>query len=100
MLSIEPALFYVALGMFIFSSFRIGIMTTTLGISMKKACVLCFVQPLAMFFALVPINMWSVLDDVQTLAFGIVFLGVAVAWSYITNRTCLLYTSPSPRDRG
>ena len=64
-------------------------MTTTLGISMKKTCVLCFVQPLAMFFALVPINMWSVLYDVQTLAFGIVFLGVAVAWSYITNRTGL-----------
>ena len=89
LLSIEPALFYVALGMFIFSSFRIGIMTTTLGISMKKACVLCFVQPLAMFFALVPISMWSVLYDVQTLAFAVVFLGVAVAWSYITNRTGL-----------
>ena len=89
MLSIEPSLFYVALGMFIFSSFRIGIMTTTLGISMKKACVLCFVQPLAMFFALVPISMWSVLYDVQTLAFAVVFLGVAVAWSYITNRTGL-----------
>ena len=89
MLSIEPALFYVALGMFIFSSFRIGIMTTTLGISMKKACVLCFVQPLAMFFALVPISMWSVLYDVQTLSFAVVFLGVAVAWSYITNRTGL-----------
>ncbi len=89
MLSIEPALFYVALGMFIFSSFRIGIMTTTLGISMKKACALCFVQPLAMFFALVPMSMWSVLYDVQTLAFAVVFLGVAVAWSYITNRTGL-----------
>ena len=89
MLSIEPSLFYVALGMFIFSSFRIGIMTTTLGISMKKACALCFVQPLAMFFALVPISMWSVLYDVQTLAFAVVFLGVAVSWSYITNRTGL-----------
>ncbi len=89
MLSIEPSLFYVALGMFIFSSFRIGIMTTTLGISMKKACALCFVQPLAMFFALVPISMWSVLYDVQTLSFAVVFLGVAVAWSYITNRTGL-----------
>ena len=89
MLSTEPSLFYVALGVFIFSSFRIGIMTTTLGISMKKSCALCFVQPLVMFFALVPISMWSVLYDVQTLAFGIVFLGVAVAWSYITNRTGL-----------
>ena len=64
-------------------------MTTTLGISMKKTCVLCFVQPLAMFFALVPINMWSVLYDVQTLSLAVVFLGVAVAWSYITNRTGL-----------
>ena len=89
MLSTEPSLFYVALGVFIFSSFRIGIMTTTLGISMKKSCALCFVQPLVMFFALVPISMWSVLYDVQTLAFGVVFLGVAVAWSYITNRTGL-----------
>ena len=89
MLSTEPSLFYVALGVLIFSSFRIGIMTTTLGINMKKACALCFVQPLAMFFALVPISMWSVIYDVQTLAFGVVFLGVAVAWSYITNRTGL-----------
>ena len=88
-LSKEPSLFYVAVGMFIFSSFRIGIMTTTLGISMKKACVLCFVQPLAMFLVLVPIDMWSVLYDVQSLAFGIVFLAVAVAWSYLTNRSGL-----------
>ena len=89
MLSTEPSLFYVALGVFIFSSFRIGIMTTTLGLNMKMACTLCFVQPLVMFFALVPISMWSVLYDIQTLAFGVVFLGVAVAWSYITNRTGL-----------
>ena len=80
MLSTEPSLFYVALGVFIFASFRIGIMTTTLGINMKKTCALCFVQPLAMFFALVPMSMWSVLYDIQTLAFGVVFLGVAVAW--------------------
>ena len=77
-LSKEPTLFYVAIGMFIFSSFRIGIMTTTLGVSMKKACVLCFVQPLAMFLVLIPIEMWSVLYDVQSLAFGIAFLAVAV----------------------
>ena len=48
-ISTELTLYYVALGMFIFSSFRIGIMTTTLGISMKKSCALCFLQPLAMF---------------------------------------------------
>ena len=88
-LSKEPTLFYVAVGALIFSSFRIGIMTTTLGISMKKACVLCFVQPLAMFFALIPIDMWSVLYDVQSLVFGIAFLAIAVIWSYVTNRSGL-----------
>ena len=88
-LSKEPTLFYVAVGALIFSSFRIGIMTTTLGISMKKSCVLCFVQPLAMFFVLIPIDMWSVLYDVQSLVFGIAFLAIAVMWSYLTNRSGL-----------
>jgi len=88
-LSKEPTLFYVAVGALIFSSFRIGIMTTTLGISMKRACALCFVQPLAMFFALIPIDMWSILYDVQSLVFGIAFLAIAVIWSYVTNRSGL-----------
>ena len=88
-LSKELSLYYVAIGMLIYCSFRIGIMTTTLGISLKKSCVLCFVQPLAIFLVLIPIDMWSVLYDVETLAFGIVFLTVAVFWSYFTNRTGL-----------
>ena len=88
-ISKELSLFYIAIGMFIFSSFRIGIMTTSLGISLKKSCVLCFVQPLAMFLVLIPIDMWSVLYNVETLAFGTVFLTVAVFWSYFTDRTGL-----------
>jgi len=88
-LSKELSVFYIAVGMYIFASFRIGIMTTTLGISLKKSCVLCFVQPLAMFLLLIPIDMWSILYDVQSLAFGIVFLIIAGAWSYLTNRTGL-----------
>ena len=88
-LSKELSVFYVAVGMYIFASFRIGIMTTTLGISLKKSCALCFVQPLAIFLLLIPIDMWSVLYDIQSLAFGIVFLVIAGAWSYLTNRTGL-----------
>jgi len=88
-LSKELSVFYIAVGMYIFASFRIGIMTTTLGISLKKSCVLCFVQPLAMFLLLIPIDMWPILYDVQSLAFGIVFLIIAGAWSYLTNRTGL-----------
>ena len=45
-------------------------MTTTLGISLKKSCLLCFVQPLAMFFVVIPIDMWSVLYNVESLVFG------------------------------
>ena len=88
-LSKELTLYYVALGMFIFSSFRIGIMTTTLGISLKKSCALCFVQPLAMFLILIPVGMWSILYHVETLAFAFVFLAVAIFWSYFTNRSGL-----------
>tara|TARA_B100000378_G_scaffold11763_1_gene9917 strand:- start:2180 stop:3922 length:1743 start_codon:yes stop_codon:yes gene_type:complete len=88
-LSKDLTLYYVALGMFIFSSFRIGIMTTTLGISLKKSCVLCFVQPLAMFLTLIPVGMWSILYHVETLAFAFVFLAVAIFWSYFTNRSGL-----------
>ena len=88
-LSKDFTLYYVALGMFIFSSFRIGIMTTSLGISLKKSCVLCFVQPLAMFLTLIPVGMWSILYHVETLAFAFVFLAVAVFWSYFTNRSGL-----------
>jgi len=88
-LSKELSVFYVAVGMYIFASFRIGIMTTTLGISLKKSCVLCFVQPLAMFLLLIPIDMWSILYDIQSLAFGIIFLVIAGVWSYLTNRTGL-----------
>ena len=88
-ISKELSLFYIAIGMFIFSSFRIGIMTTSLGISLKKSCMVCFVQPLAMFLVLIPVDMWSVLYNVETLVFGIVFLTVAVFWSYFTNRTGL-----------
>ena len=85
----ELSLFYIAIGMYIFASFRIGIMTTTLGISLKKSWVLCFIQPLTMFFVMVPMDMWSILYDVQSLAFGIVFLAVACFWSYLTNRSGL-----------
>ena len=88
-LSKDFTLYYVALGMFIFSSFRIGIMTTTLGISLKKSCALCFVQPLAMFLILIPVGMWSILYHVETLAFAFVFLAVAIFWSYFTNRSGL-----------
>jgi putative membrane protein len=42
-----------------------------------------------MFFALVPIGMWSILYNIETLAFASVFLSVAVFWSYFTNRSGL-----------
>jgi len=78
---------FVTLGMFLFASFRIGIFTTVLGANIGKAWLICLIQPMAMFLALVPIEMWvPVLTDFQALAYGSVFLILASVWSVVTDR--------------
>ena len=86
-LSKDIELFFITFGMFLFASFRIGIYTTTLGVSLKKAWAICFIQPLAMFFVLIPQNMWiSVLSEPIGLGYGISFLIIASVWSILTDR--------------
>ena len=83
----ETSLFYITEGMFLFASFRIGLLTTTLGTSLRKAWLICFIQPLAMFLVLIPQNMWvSALADPETLAYGFAFLIIASAWSVLTDK--------------
>jgi len=53
-LSKEVSLFFVTFGMFLFASLRIGLFTTTLGASIKKAWAICFVQPLELFYVYSP----------------------------------------------
>ena len=43
-LSKEASLFFVTFGMFLYASFRIGIFTTTLGVNIKKAWIICFLS--------------------------------------------------------
>ena len=82
-----PPLFYIAEGMFIFASFRIGILTTVLGVSVTRAWLVCFIQPLAMFLVLMPQNLWiETLLDPMTLVYGIAFLIIATVWSVLTDR--------------
>ena len=86
-LSKETSLFFITFGMFLFASFRIGIYTTTLGVSLKKAWAICFVQPLAMFFVLIPQGMWfSMLSEPISLGYGISFMIIASVWSVLTDR--------------
>lgn len=86
-LSKEPSLFFITLGMFLSASFRIGIYTTTLGISLKKAWAICFVQPLPMFLVLVPSELWlPFLANPISLGYGVAFLIIASAWSVLTDR--------------
>ena len=86
-LSKEISLFFITFGMFLFASFRIGIFTTTLGVSIKKGWMICFVQPLAMFLVLIPQDMWvPMLTDPITLGYGISFLIIASVWSVLTDR--------------
>ncbi|MEO9309868.1 MAG: DUF2070 family protein [Nitrososphaera sp.] len=86
---LRPAVptFYVAEGMFIFASFRIGIFTTTLGMSMRRAWAICFLQPLTMYLVMVPMEFWSnSLLNPLTLGFGGTFLAIASVWSSVTDK--------------
>ena len=77
---------FITLGMFLFASFRIGIFTTVLGASIGKAWLVCFIQPMAMFLALTPIEMWeTTLTNVQALFYGSVFLVLSSVWSVLTD---------------
>jgi len=81
------SLIFLTEGMFIFASFRIGIYTTVFGFSIGKAWLICFIQPLAMFLALLPVDLWySTLLDPVAIFYGLIFLGLATAWSLLTDR--------------
>ena len=86
-LSKETSLFFVTFGMFLFASFRIGIFTTTLGVQIKKAWAICFVQPLAMFLVLIPVDLWlPMITNPISLGYGIAFLFISSAWSLLTDK--------------
>jgi len=86
-LSKDTSLFFITFGMILFASFRIGLYTTTLGASLKKAWAIAFIQPLAMFFVLIPQELWiSMLSNPIALGYGGSFLIIASAWSIITDR--------------
>ena len=86
-LSKEASLFFITFGMILFASFRIGLYTTTLGASLKKAWAIAFIQPLAMFFVLIPQELWiSMLTNPIALGYGFAFLIIASAWSIVTDR--------------
>ena len=86
-LSKEVSLFFITFGMMLFASFRIGLYTTTLGASLKKAWAIAFIQPLVMFFVLIPQELWiSMLTDVIALGYGFAFLIIASVWSIVTDR--------------
>ncbi len=86
-LSKETSLHFVTFGMILFASFRIGIYTTTLGVSIKRAWAICFVQPLAMFLVLIPHDMWMpLLGNPIALGYGMSFMIIASVWSALTDR--------------
>ena len=94
----EYSLLYVGLGMFLFISFRIGIYTTTLGASLRKAWLISFIQPISLFLVLVPMDMWvSILTDPLTLIFGSSFFVIASIWSFWTDRAGLPHVKSTHR---
>ena len=86
-LSKETSLFFITFGMFLCASIRIGVFTTTLGVSIKKIWAICLIQPLAMFLVLIPQDMWiPMLTNPISLGYGIVFLIIASVWSLLTDK--------------
>jgi len=86
-LSKEISLFFVTFGMFLCASIRIGVFTTTLGVSIKKIWAICLIQPLAMFLVLIPQDMWiPMLTNPQSLGYGAAFLIIASVWSLLTDK--------------
>jgi len=83
----ELSLFFITFGMFLFASFRIGIFTTTLGLSVKKGWAICLVQPLAIFLVLIPVNLWSqMILEPAALFYGVSYFIIASVWSRLTDR--------------
>ena len=86
-LSKDIQMYFITFGLLLFASFRIGIYTTTLGASLKKAWAISLIQPLAMFLVLVPQEMWiSILTEPIGLGYGIAFMIIASVWSVLTDR--------------
>ncbi len=83
----EASVVYIGIGVFVVSSFRIGLLTTVLGVDVKRAWVICLIQPLAVFLVLVPSEMWlPALYSPLTLGFGILFMALSTIWSILTDR--------------
>ena len=83
----ELELFFIVFGLLLFASFRIGIYTTTLGVSLKRAWAICLIQPLAMYLVLIPQESWiSILSEPIGIAYGASFLIIASVWSVLTDR--------------
>ncbi len=86
-LSKDLEVFFIIFGLLLFAGFRIGIYTTTLGASLKKAWAICLIQPLAMFLVLIPQDLWiSILSEPVGLGYGISFIIIASVWSFVTDR--------------
>ena len=86
-LSKDTSLFFITFGMILFASFRIGLYTTTLGASLKKAWAIAFIQPLAMFLVLIPQESWiPMITNQIAIGYGFTFLIIATAWSIVTDR--------------
>ena len=73
--------------MMIFVAFRLGMLTTTLGVPARKAWAIAILQPVAVFTVMIPMDSWStILANPLVLGYGGAFFLIAVLWSYLTDR--------------
>lgn len=78
---------YITEGMLLFASFRIGIFTSVFGSGVKRTWAICLIQPLAMFLAFVPVDLWApMLSDLKAISYGLVYFALGTVWSIVTDR--------------
>ena len=83
----QDMLFFITEGMFLFTAIRIGLFTTVLGQSLPRAVGISFIQPLAIFLALVPMGLWEqALSQPFAIGYGAAFIVMAIVWSTLTDR--------------
>ncbi len=78
---------FVTEGMLLFASFRIGIFTSVIGSKLKTAWAISLIQPLSIFLAFVPPNLWiQLLTDYRSIVYGIVFFMLGTLWTLLSDR--------------
>lgn len=74
-------------GMMVAIGLRVGIFTSVFGAGLKKAIKTAIYQPFLLLFVITPLNSFKELTDPLPIAFGLIILGLGIAWVILVDRS-------------